>query len=69
MEREKYFESPNCENVKELIYYAVEKYSENIAYIIKEKKDSIILNPVKTEEEIKFIEKKIKHLKGDVIYG
>ncbi len=39
MEREKYFESPNCENVKELIYYAVEKYAENIAYIIKEKKE------------------------------
>ena len=39
MEREKYFESPNCENIKELIYYAVEKYSENVAYIIKEKKE------------------------------
>lgn len=39
MEREKYFEATEFENIKELIYDAVEKYKEKTAFIIKHKND------------------------------
>lgn len=39
MEREKYFEATEFENVKGLIYNAVEKYKEKTAFVIKHKKD------------------------------
>ena len=55
---------------KNYIIYTIDLDDENIyASIIKQNKEGIILNPVKTEEEIKFIEKKIKHFKGDLVYG
>ena len=34
MEREKYFEATEFENVKELIYDAVQKYNQKTAFII-----------------------------------
>ena len=55
---------------KNYIIYTIDLDDENIyASIIKQNKEGIILNPVKTEEEIKFIEKKIKHFEGDLVYG
>lgn len=39
MEREKYFEATEFENVKELIYDAVQKYNQKTAFIIKHKKE------------------------------
>lgn len=37
MEQEKYFEATEFENVKDLIYYTVEKYKDHIAFVIKHK--------------------------------
>ena len=37
MEREKYFEATEFQNIKDLIYDAVNKYKEKIAFIIKHK--------------------------------
>ncbi len=37
MEREKYFEATELENIKELIYDAVSKYKEKTAFVIKHK--------------------------------
>ena len=42
MEREKYFESTEYENIKELLYGSVEKYKELPAYIIKHKNEDKI---------------------------
>ncbi len=42
MEREKYFEATEFENIKELIYDAVQKYNEKTAFILKHKKDKEI---------------------------
>ena len=42
MEREKYFEATEFENLKELIYDAVQKYKEQTAFVIKHKKDTQI---------------------------
>ena len=42
MEREKYFEATEFENVKELIYDAVKKYNEKTAFVLKHKKDKEI---------------------------
>lgn len=39
MKREKYFEATEFENIKELIYNAVQKYNEKTAFVIKHKKD------------------------------
>lgn len=39
MGREKYFEATEFENVKELIYDAVQKYNEKTAFVIKHKQD------------------------------
>ena len=39
MEREKYFEATEFENIKELIYNTAEKYNEKTAFVIKHKKD------------------------------
>ena len=39
MERERYFDATEFENVKELMYDAVKKYDEKIAFIIKHKKE------------------------------
>ena len=39
MEREKYFEATEFENMKELIYNAVQKYNQKTAFIIKHKKE------------------------------
>ena len=65
------FESVNKD--KNYILYTIDLDDENIyASIINKKKDgSIILNPVKNEDEIKYIEKKIGKLKsiGDEVYG
>ena len=63
------FESAN----KNYILYTIDLDNENIyASIINKKKDNtIILNPVKDEEEIKYIEKRINKIKsmGDEVYG
>ena len=37
MERERYFEATEFENIKEIIYNSVDKYAENTAFIIKHK--------------------------------
>ena len=42
MERKKYFEATEFENVKELIYDAVQKYKEKTAFVIKHKNDKQI---------------------------
>ena len=42
MGREKYFEATEFENIKELIYDAVQKYNEKAAFILKHKKDKEI---------------------------
>lgn len=39
MEKEKYFEATEFENIKELIYDAVQKYQQKTAFIIKHKKE------------------------------
>lgn len=39
MEREKYFEATEFENIKEIIYNSAEKYKENTAFVIKHKKE------------------------------
>ena len=39
MEREKYLEATEYEDVKELIYGSVKKYNEKTAFTIKHKKD------------------------------
>ena len=39
MEREKYFDATEFENIKDLMYDAVKKYDEKIAFIIKHKKE------------------------------
>ena len=58
---------------KNYILYTIDLDDENIyASIINKKKDgSIILNPVKNEDEIKYIEKKVGKLQsiGDEAYG
>ena len=65
------FESRNKD--KNYILYTIDLDDENIyASIINKKKDgSIILNPVKNEDEIKYIEKKVGKLQsiGDEVYG
>ena len=42
MEQEKYFEATEFENVKDLIYYTVEKYKDHIAFVIKHKENKEI---------------------------
>lgn len=42
MNREKYFEATEFENIKELIYDAVQKYNEKTAFVIKHKKEKEI---------------------------
>lgn len=39
MEREKYFEATEFQNIKELIYNTVQKYKEKTAFVIKHKND------------------------------
>ena len=39
MEQEKYFEATEFENIKDLIYYTVEKYKDHIAFVIKNKEN------------------------------
>ena len=39
MERERYFEATEFENLKEIIYNSAEKYGENTAFILKHKND------------------------------
>ena len=39
MERERFFEAKEFENIKEIIYNSAKEYAENIAFIIKHKKD------------------------------
>ena len=39
MERERYFEAKEFKNIKEIIYNSAKEYAENIAFIIKHKKD------------------------------
>ena len=39
MERERYFEATEFENIKEIIYNSAEKYGENTAFILKHKND------------------------------
>lgn len=39
MKRERYFEATEFENIKEIMYHSAEKYGENIAFILKHKKD------------------------------
>lgn len=35
--REKYFESVNCKNIKEILYYTANKYNKKTAFIVKNK--------------------------------
>lgn len=37
MERKKYFEATECENVREILHNSAKKYGENIAFIVKHK--------------------------------
>lgn len=39
-QKETFFEYPVFDNIKQVIYYAVEKYSKNIAFKIKEKNEN-----------------------------
>ena len=36
---EKYFESVNCNNIKEIVYNSAKKFKENIAFVIKHKNE------------------------------
>ncbi len=57
---------------KNYILYLIDLDDENVyASVIEQKKDTIVLNPVTLEEEIKFIEKRIEKLKnkGDEVHG
>ena len=53
---ETFFEYPELDNVRDIINYSVEKYPENIAFILKEKKD----------KEIKYINITYKQFKEEI---
>ena len=36
---ERYFESVNCKNIKEIVYNSAKKFSENVAFVIKHKNE------------------------------
>ncbi len=59
MEREKYLEATEFENIKELIYASAHKYNQNIAFTIKHKKDDKIeyenISYLKLLEEINYL--------------
>lgn len=44
VENKKIFEAKEFKNIKEIIYHSAEKYSENIAYVIKNKKENKEVN-------------------------
>ncbi len=51
MQRERYFESTEFENIKQLIYNSAEKFSDNIAFVIKHKKEKEVTYENKTYKE------------------
>ena len=52
MEREKYFKSVNCKNIKEIMYNSAKEFGENIAFVIKQKKDKEISYENKTYKKL-----------------
>ena len=42
MEKERYFEAEEFENIKEILYHVAQKYSDKVAFIVKHKKESQI---------------------------
>lgn len=66
MGREKYFEATEFENVKELIYDAVQKYNEKAAFILKHKKDKEIsyenISYTRLLEEVNYLGTKLYDL-------
>ena len=46
-----YFESVNCENIKEIIYHSAEVYANNIAFVIKHKNGNEVTYENKTYTE------------------
>ena len=36
---ERYFESVNCKNIKEIVYNSAKKFAENVAFVIKHKNE------------------------------
>ncbi len=52
MEREKYFKSVNCKNIKEIMYNSAKEFGENIAFVIKQKKDKAISYENKTYKKL-----------------
>ena len=42
MERERYFKAKEFKNIKEIIYNSAKEFADNIAFVIKNKKDKKI---------------------------
>lgn len=42
MEKERYFEAEEFENIKEILYHVAQKYSDKVAFVVKHKKESQI---------------------------
>lgn len=42
MEKERYFEAEEFENIKEILYHVAQKYSDKVAFIVKHKKEAQI---------------------------
>lgn len=40
MERKRYFEATECENVREILYNSAKKYGDNTAFILKHKENN-----------------------------
>lgn len=52
MERERYFEATEFENIKEILYHSAEKYRTNTAFIVKHKEDKKIQYENKTYQQL-----------------
>ncbi len=52
MERERYFEATEFENIKELIYHSAEVFADNIAFVIKHKQENNVTYENKTYTEL-----------------
>lgn len=42
MEKERYFEAEEFENIKEILYHVAQKYSDEVAFVVKHKKEAQI---------------------------
>ena len=42
MEKERYFEAEEFENIKEILYHVAQKYSDKVAFVVKHKKEAQI---------------------------